>query len=88
MTWQPIDTAPRDRTKILLYQPDGMWKKRRGPHRGEAIEVGYWFQPGGTEDVAAGLWVPTMRPTHWMALPEPPPVLAHSAPPEQSPRRS
>ena len=60
MTWQPIETAPRDGSEILL------WDKEF-----EACAVGYFFEPfaqwvafpGCTEEV---------NPTHWMPLPQPP----------------
>jgi len=56
MEWQPIETAPRDGTIILLSTPkgrvaDGMWHKRYG--------------------VWAWTYV-MVEPTHWMPLPEPP----------------
>jgi len=68
-TWQPIESAPRDGTRILSYQPNGAWQSAR-PWRGERIEVVYWHQPGNPE--AEGMWVPSHRPTHWMPLPAPP----------------
>lgn len=75
--WQPIETAPKDRTRIILYQPDGMWRGR-GRHRGAAITVGYWHQPANPE--AAGFWVGcgAFRPTHWMPLP-PAPTQEHTS---------
>lgn len=69
MSWQPIETAPKDGTRILAYQPLGMWHSAR-PWRGERIEVVYWHQPANPK--AEGLWVPSHRPTHWMPLPDPP----------------
>ena len=57
--WQPIETAPRDGTVVLAYDPN--WY--RYPH------------PMEYRDGAWSLWfhdVGAMRPTHWMPLPEPP----------------
>lgn len=60
MEWQPIETAPRDGTRILLF--------REGWHVNCA--VGYWridwheFAPVGGECFP--------QPTHWMPLPPPP----------------
>ncbi len=75
MTWQPIETAPRDGTEVLLAL--------KGKHR---ACLGYWID---SEDVRYGksvrkrqLWsVESMwilhgdepEPTHWMPLPELPP---------------
>lgn len=58
--WQPISTAPKDGTIILLYIPraftyptkPGYWWKQHG----------YWRAYGPD----------AIRPTHWMPLPEPP----------------
>ena len=68
MTWQPIETAPKDGTRVLIYQPAGMW---RSCNRGARIDLAYWHQPGNAEK--PGFWMPTSRPTHWMPLPDPPP---------------
>lgn len=69
--WQPISSAPKDRTKVLLYQPDGVWRSIR---RGEEISTGYWHQPANP--ASPGFWcssiVANIRPTHWMPLPAPP----------------
>ncbi len=68
-TWQPIKTAPKDGTTILVYQPAGMWASRV-QSRGECVVTAHWHQPGNPE--RHGLWFPICRPTHWMPLPEPP----------------
>lgn len=60
MEWQPIETAPKDGTPVLLYATPRM-------------EVGYWNV--AVTDVGITGWYPSMywrRPTHWMPLPEPP----------------
>lgn len=61
--WQPIKTAPRDETEILLADPSG------------SFEVGYWYADGwvsweGLPDAEPD-WI-YWEPTHWMPLPEPP----------------
>lgn len=57
--WQPIETAPKHGTLILLYEP------RPDTH---AYEIGFydcgcWF---GSDHMY------TVYPTHWMPLPDPP----------------
>ena len=72
MQWQPIETAPKDGTEVLLYQPRGAFKPWKGRIRDWAVNIGYWHQPGNPEH--PGYWMGNrqMRPTHWMPLPEPP----------------
>lgn len=67
--WQPIETAPKDGTRILAWQPEGQWKSRR-LLRGARAEIVYWHRPANPEH--GGFWVPSFRPTHWMPLPAPP----------------
>ena len=60
MKWQPIETAPKDRTEILAV-------------RDKEIKIVFWYphlkEWGSQEDWADdGTW----EPTHWMPLPEPP----------------
>ncbi len=63
--WQPISTAPKDGTEVLVYRKDaGIFM---ASFREAADEDGecYWFSISG-EDLTGDL------PTHWMPLPEPP----------------
>lgn len=67
--WQPISTAPKDMTFVLLY----------GYANGtETQAVGAWNSDlrKWVLDRAPKLWMPD--PTHWQPLPEPPE--AHHAP--------
>ena len=82
MEWQPIETAPKDGTKVdLLYPyPRGRtidcWWENEGPL------AGFWLQrnrpkwkngellPEGEWDIAT---LPNMQPTHWMPSPPLPP---------------
>lgn len=57
--WQPIDTAPKDGTEILVYIP-----RRRG-----AIYAGA-SNPSGHQWWSKNLGA--IKPTHWLPLPEPP----------------
>lgn len=57
MQWQPIDTAPRDGTMVLLaggLAAPSDWR----------IKVGYWASEDGAWYIFGGLW----RPTRWMPL--------------------
>ena len=68
--WQPIATAPKDGTRLLLF---GRYAYSR-PGDELFHYVGYW----GTWDNAGGsfeTWIsagPLFAPTHWMPLPDPP----------------
>ena len=57
--WQPIETAPKDGTYVLLYEP------RNDDHDYEIgfFECSEWFGPDH---------IYTIDATHWMPLPEPP----------------
>ncbi len=73
MGWQPIETAPRDGRRVLVY---GVQFRRR------CFGVGYYFKgvPGDGEGWIAQMFYtePTddargsMEPSHWMPLPPPP----------------
>lgn len=59
--WQPMDTAPRDGTYILLWSPE------------DACAISGYYHPG--EDESDDLWLAgniIVNPTNWMPLPEPP----------------
>ncbi len=70
LRWQPIETAPKDSSTVLLYSPDAAETR--------SIFLGFWVafaaEPGG------GSWWETedshfcidADPSHWMPLPEPP----------------
>ncbi len=65
--WRPIETAPRDGSKMLLFFP--------GPYPDEledGVVTGRFLAPGWW---LSAIWASSMahkRPTHWMPLPEPP----------------
>ena len=67
MTWQPIDTAPKDGTPLLLAEP-GEPLGYEIPH----VTAGYWARSQRYE--AGGFWQDVYRdlvvnPTHWTRLP-------------------
>lgn len=76
MEWQPIETAPRDGTRILLYRPlaDRTNDDPIDIKRGVPRDNGCWGEtiPAGLsgENYTDG----ACRATHWMPLPEAPNV--------------
>ena len=57
--WQPIDTAPRHGTAVLLFHP--AW---------DMLQVGiHYAETTQWQDFSGDL---LQMPTHWMALPPPP----------------
>lgn len=66
--WQPIETAKRDGTYILLHRPIDDHRQRRSVQEGKFHRYGMittWrVSSGGIWDIDA--------PTHWMPLPKPP----------------
>ena len=72
LTWQPIDTAPKDQRVLLYY-----------PQRFPGVVCGVWQdeeyarkpQPHWTNDRSHihGVYASRrIQPTHWMALPDAP----------------
>lgn len=85
--WQPIETAPKDGTEILLWTPCGVdvgWWTDLEPDgcQEPGHNPGWWgfrgeTAPGGAKEHGFGgsdawLWSPQNQPTHWMPLPRPP----------------
>lgn len=75
--WQPIETAPRDGTGILAFNPFvGVYSTAFTTRwTGEPFEEGYegfpcGFLPLGPKGYPFGKW--DCVPTHWMPLPKPP----------------
>lgn len=77
--WQPIETAPKDGTKILLFQPADK-QDELSIETGEWEDYAYkkWYKVGvdmkKLRTVNGGYWVCSyiFNPTHWMPLPDPP----------------
>ena len=69
MKWQPIETAPRDGTPIILYI-----------HWCRKVRTGHYSNKSGT--ITTPRWIVhwtennktkvAMEPSHWIPLPEPP----------------
>lgn len=73
--WQPIETAPKDGTDILVIEPlnncygkitNAFWEKEQNKiFDGHKITIeGYWAESCDNQLV--------LEPTHWMPLPKPP----------------
>lgn len=70
MKWQPIETAPRDSTPILMYLAvPSEHAVGSGSAPFTSIVMGDLNGPGGLITSPLG---ETVRVTHWMPLPEPP----------------
>lgn len=75
--WQPIETAPKDGTAIMLYSPGkngGRWITRW-----KEPEVQWVVVKDGPEILSGDMEKKPRRdrippPTHWMPLPAPPPA--------------
>jgi hypothetical protein len=80
--WQPISTAPRDDTPVLLWAES--WEMSWGIQIGHFLEAEQcWVTSEGTVDDNDDDFDPTaesedfdddtnLGPTHWMPLPSPP----------------
>ena len=66
--WQPIETAPKDGTKILMYYP----QPNIGTRKAMAISIGAWHLKGAAWHREGGKKIRYTLPTHWMPLPSPP----------------
>lgn len=67
--WQPIDSAPKDETRVLLFNRDeadftsrSRWDVRTG---GFYEQLGGWIYDGENPSYSRA-----HAPTHWMPLPE------------------
>ena len=60
--WKPIKTAPKDGTRVLLYDADGTSIGHYSVHRRISSEYGWLGEDG----------FPLVNPTHWQPLPDPP----------------
>ena len=73
--WHPIETAPKDGTRVLLYRPGG-WASTRvvvGSYSDERYHPRprpYWTHD--LERVEGKAITRQNQPTRWMPLPEPP----------------
>ncbi len=76
--WLPIETAPRDGTKVLFYTP-------------ECTEIGwlafiaesFYDKRGELNDTHVVQWQDGMEPTHWMPRPPDPPTIRRDDTPQE-----
>lgn len=77
--WQPIETAPKDGTRILLYRKD----ENNDPLMAIASWSNYTWISSKQDDGSWGGWLvfacrsdseAFYSPTHWQPLPQPPEV--------------
>jgi hypothetical protein len=91
MTCQPIETAPRDGRRILLfgtchfdgarnYPSPPMWVTGAYARVGEFADVSREWEAD-----PADYYTIEVRPTHWMELPEPPVPVRNPARARRSP---
>lgn len=81
MEWQPISTAPKDGTEVIVIHHtdygDGIMPTTDGPFTASFVR-GAWRSSWDNEEVVEYMdWGGTdyksiMAPTHWMPLPSPP----------------
>lgn len=73
VTWQPIATAPKDGTSILVYPPTWPSKKASiASYDRDSVAKNpkpFWKRDDDLGQVTRSRACP---PTHWMFLPEPP----------------
>lgn len=70
MEWQPIETAPKDGTELILFDEMvciGSWRNDWNFQD----EPKQWFD-NTFDDYSCGYGSTPLKPTHWMPLPEPP----------------
>jgi len=73
--WQPIETAPRDGTSVLIYMPEASRKKVMEaywatPWEGAPEDQCWWSTPHGP--AGRGYTILPKAVTHWMRLPAAP----------------
>ncbi|MDQ0506001.1 hypothetical protein QOZ94_002805 [Xanthobacter agilis] len=70
--WQPIATAPKDGTTVLLWAVSrvvpGRWSEETYAKRPRPL----WVTLSGAHGLLGISWDRDNQPTHWMPLPSPP----------------
>ena len=71
MDWQPIETAPKDGSKVDLFGTLGKKYRRRATDCYWHKKAGRWHTHTHDNDGYSALRLP-FEPTHWMRPPAPP----------------
>lgn len=75
--WQPIETGPKDGTKVLLFGPAfgvkfGQWYDRAEWWYGKLTNHDqYWYVEGRVLPLSIFAKDGSDDPTHWMSIPSP-----------------
>lgn len=80
MDWQPIETAPKDGTRVDLYGK--CWIADDDKFIGARFPACYWTR-GDSMTNHKARWVGVemgWHPTHWMPIPGAPPAIASPRP--------
>lgn len=71
--WQPIETAPKDGTPILVFGKPQKHPNLESWYDGSAIFTAEWDAIDESFCILGGDWLgPFIDPSHWMPLPAPP----------------
>lgn len=65
--WSPIETAPKDGTRLLVHIPAGAFQDGKHPYDKHTV-IGYWWKG---DNLNSPRWRSSgaNQPTHWMSLP-------------------
>lgn len=70
MKWQPIATAPKDGTEIIIWRACRLTPQHPNPRQ---VTIASWRNTNHCDSFTwrsiLGAWE---KPTHWMRLPKPP----------------
>ncbi len=86
MDWNPIESAPKDGSPILLYCEDPVERHHQVEELADNLAIGFWLEgawrsvdceDNGSMGSSATGWMEDWRwvkvnPTHWMPIPEAP----------------
>ena len=74
--WRPIETAPRDATRVLVLTPGSRLQVReawwRVPYEAAPLKHGWWCYHGDKTLLCTHAHETDKGATHWMPLPDPP----------------